>query len=215
MDNDKLMNGAAVFASGYVKRWLEQHYDALMRTAPARKLMETSAPTRYGIEASMYALLAYVDQHWSTRTPMRTLLRDVAIDAPAELSKRLVNGFREEVLAAAAKEKSEQTRGVERALLQLDDATLGPLLAWLARTTPEERATIRALLATLSDEELRKVARLEPQDLAALLSSSQSEKSPPPEKPPSRLAQAIRDELKQAHQRADAQLAARRARRQT
>jgi len=214
MDNDKLMNGAAVFASSYVKRWLEQHYDTLMRTAPARKLIEASAPTRYGIEASMCALLAYVDQHWSTQTPMRTLLRDVAIDAPAELSKRIVNGFRAEVVAAAAKEKSEQTKSVERALLQLDDATLGPLLAWLARTTAEERAKIRSLLAALSDDELRKAAGLEPHDLEVLLTcSSPTEVTQLPEKPPSRLAQAIRDELKQAHQRADEQLAARRSRR--
>jgi len=209
MANEKLLNGLATFASSYVKRWMEANYDALMRAAPARKLMECGKPTRYGIEAALYALLAYADQRWSGNTPMTKFVREVMMDAPSEISKRLVNGFREEAMAPAATGTPEQTKGVEQMLLGLDDATLGPLLAWLARTTPEDRARVRSLLGTLSDEELQKVSRLTPADLDALVNQP-----PPTAKPANRLASAIRDELAEAHRRADEQLAAQRTRRQ-
>jgi len=208
MADEKLLNGLSIFASSYVKRWMETNYDALMRTAPARKLMESGAPTRYGIEAALYALLAYADQHWSHDTPLRKLVREVAMDAPAEISKRLVNGFREEMLSSFREAAPDTTRSVEQALLELDDATLGALLAWLARVSPEDRARIRSLFGTLSNEELQKIARLSPEDLEALMSAS-----PPADKPPSQLGRAIKDELEQAHRRVDERLAARRQRR--
>jgi hypothetical protein len=208
MADEKLFNGLAIFASSYVKRWMENNYDALMRTAPARKLMECGKPTRYGIEAALYALLAYGDQRWSGDTPLSKFVREVVRDAPSEISKRLVNGFREEVMACVTKGAPDQTKSVEQMLLGLDDAKLGALLAWLARTSPEDRARIRSLLGTLSDEELQRAARLAPADLDAL------ENAPAmAAKPPSRLARSIGDELEQSHRRVDEKLAARRARR--
>ena len=205
----KLLNGLAIFASGYVKRWMEGNYDALMRTAAARRLMECGKPNRYGIEAALNALFAYADQNWSHDTPLRRLLREVALDAPSEISKRLVNGFRDEVLSGVRENPPEHTKSFEQALLQLDDATLGALLSWLARTTPTDRARLRSLVGTLSDEELGKLARLSPADLEALMGSP-----PPTDKHPSRIAGAIKDELEQAHRRVDERLAARRQRRQ-
>lgn len=127
-DDGKLKNSGAVSSASYVKRRLEQHYDTPMRSEATRKLMEASPPVRYGLEAGMNALIAYVDQHCSTSTPLRTLIREVAVDAPAELSRRLTNEFREEVLAAAANEKSKRDMGVEHTLLLLDDETLGDML---------------------------------------------------------------------------------------
>ena len=209
MADTKLLDGMANFASSYAKRFLESHYDALMRTAPARKLMEAGAPTRYGTEAALYALIAYADQHWPKDTPLRKFIRDVAIDAPAEISKRLVNGFREEVLSASRSGDPNQNKSMEQVLLQLDDATLGALLAWLARLGPEERKKTRALLGTLSDAELQKVAQLTPEELTGLVGAA-----PTPAKPPSRLSRAIKDELEAAIRRADEELAIRRKGRQ-
>lgn len=209
MADEKLLNGLATFASSYVKRWMEANYDALTRTAPARKLMECGKPTRYGIEAALYALLAYADQRWAGDTPMTKFVREVVMDAPSEISKRLVNGFREEAMASAGAGTPDQSKSVEQMLLGLDDATLGALLAWLARTTPENRARVRSLLGTLSDEELQKIARLTQAELEALVNHPR-----PAVKSATRLASAIRDELADGHRRADEQLAAQRARRQ-
>ena len=211
MAHERLLDGLATFGSSYVKRFLETHYDSLMRTGPARKVMEAGAPTRYGIEAALYALLAYAEQHWSADTPLRSLIREVAMDAPSEISKRLVNGFRDEVLSVGRKGASGEARGVEQALLTLDDETLGALLTWLAEVKPEEMKRVRSLLAKLSDEELEKIARLHPEDVEALLGPPPT---PTPIKSPSRLRQAIKEQLEQGHRRADEQLAARRKRRQ-
>ncbi|HRP63653.1 MAG TPA: hypothetical protein PK400_10195 [Phycisphaerales bacterium] len=213
MANKDLLDGMAVFASSYVKRFLEGHYDVLMRTAPARKLMGASKPTRYGIEAALYALVAYADQHWSPRTPLRRLVREVALDTPAELSKRLVNGFREEVMATTGSGKSDTTRSLEQAMLQLDDATLGQLLRWLGESTPQDRERIRTLIPTLSDAELQNLARLAPDDLEVLMRFAEPPRSQA-KKGPSRLSQAIKVELDEANRRVDEQLVARRRRKQ-
>lgn len=216
MANKDLFDGLSVFASSYVKRFLETHYDALMRTGTARKLMAAGKPTRYGIEAALYALIAYADQHWSPHTPLRRLVREVALDTPAELSKRLVNGFRDEVMGFTAAGEDESTRTLEETLLQLDDSTLGPLLVWLARSTAEERDKFRSVIPTLSDVELQEVARLGPEDLSAYLNSATpSSPNSDAQEPSSRLAQAIKEELDEAHRRVDEQLEARRRRKQS
>jgi hypothetical protein len=205
MANEKLLRGLSIFASGYVKRWMETNYDALMRTVPARKLMEADAATRYAIEASLYALLAYAEQHCSADTPLRALLCGVAMDAPSEISMRIVNGFRDQVLSRSPAEPSEasyQTKSIEQVLLQLDDQTLASLLAWLVEVSPESRMRIQSLMETLSDEELHKALGLTPEGLKALACFSA-----PPAKPSSRLCRAIRDEVQQAHRRIDEQLA--------
>lgn len=211
MDDGKLKNGAAVFVSSYIKRWLEQHYDTLMRSGSVRKLMEAGAPVRYGIEAGLNALVAYADQHWPADTPLRAMFREVAVDAPAELARRLTNGFREEVLAKAAKEKSEQDRGVEQTLLQLDDETLGHLLTWLAGLSDSERRKVHSHLSDLSTEELSRLAERGPQPQEPRPTSE----PPPAAKPSSRLAQAMREELARANARLDEQLTARRERRRS
>lgn len=207
MAEKKPLDGIAVFASSYIKRFMETHYDTLMRSAPARTLLERNAATRYGIEASLYALLAYADSHWSPRTPLHRMVKGVVMDAPSEISKRLVNGFREEVLSHTPEDLPAPAQSVEQVLLNLDDETLGAMLAWLARTSTKDRARIRSLIATLSDEELQKLVSLTPDALDALIN-----RAPSVEKPPSLLAQTIQDQLKQAHRRADEQLAARRNR---
>lgn len=212
--------GVATVGASYVKRWLEQHYDTLMSSAAARPLMEAGAPTRYGMEAALYVLTAYVDQQWTPTSVMGRMVREVARDASVEVSRRMINGFREVVLAQTRAERDEGeppaptvARRVEEALLQMDDEALGPLLVWLARIMPEERAKLRAMLAGCGEGDVDRVVSLPTEELAAML--SRFEPGPPlPDAPPppksSRFGVMMREKLDRANRRADEQLAARR-----
>jgi len=213
MDRERVITGAARFGSSYVKRWLEHHYDSLMASKVARPMMEAGPVTRYGIEATLYALTAYADAQWTPQSMMGKLIKEVARDAPSEISRRMVNGFREQVIASRS---TGQARQVEEALLQMDDDALGPLLVWLARIGPEERAKVREMFAGLSDEEIEDVVSRSPEELAALMSKFEpppqqpatEAKSEQPPKRPSRFGKLMREALDDAHQNVDEKLAA-------
>ena len=215
-----------MFFASYLKRWLEPRYDALMRSAALRPLMNAGAPTRYGVEATLYALTAWMDQRWAPESEMGKLIKEVAKDAPVEISRRMVNAFRDEVLTEARRGNADQysdvdsetAKIIEITLLNLDDETLGPLLVWMARITPEERAKLRPFLGTLSSDEMRRTVRMPPEELASRLADftstagdGETESTGVP-RSPSRFEQAVRAELAEAHRRVDEQLAARRRR---
>ena len=213
MNRERVITGAATFGAGYFKRWIEQHYDTLMASKIARPVMDAGPVTRYGIEAILYALTAYVDANWTPQSLMGKLIKEVAKDAPSEISRRMVNGFREQVVASRSAGQAQQ---VEEALFRMDDDALGLLFVWLVRIGPEERSKIQAMFDGLSDEEIEDVLSRSHEELVELISQFE----PPPQQPvtdaefeqssnpPSRFGKLMRQTLDAAHQNVDKKLAA-------
>jgi hypothetical protein len=137
------------------------------------------------------------------------------MDAPSEISKRLVNGFHDQAAGDSAKPDQIDSKTVEQVLLNLDGPALSALLTWIARTTPEDREEIRSLIPRLTDEELEKLVVMSPSDLEAFLHVTREAHNPPKESHPSQLSQAIAGELARANQNIDQQIALRRMRRQS
>jgi hypothetical protein len=94
---------------------------------------------RYLVEAGLYALMSYVEDRWTPESPLLRAVKKVAMDAPPEVAKRLVNGFREQAVADMDAELSEEKRQAIATLLALDDADLFSFTAWMASASPEQR----------------------------------------------------------------------------
>ncbi len=170
---EKLKNAAAVFASGYVKRWMEGNYDRLMTTESGQRLQALDDRVKYVLEAGAYALMAFADQHLSADTPLKRLIREISLDAAPELSKRMVNGVREKL---STSQPGAANHEVAQALLKLGDDDLGALLAWLSNLTPEKRAAMVKPLSSLSGDDLKRFATLSPhqRDLLSTLDDPMS-----------------------------------------
>jgi succinate dehydrogenase flavin-adding protein (antitoxin of CptAB toxin-antitoxin module) len=139
MANDELSQRFATFLSGYGSRWMEARYDKIMLSPAGRRLMNLDQRERYVVEAGPYALMSYVQDRWTPESPLLRAVKKAAMDAPPEVAKRLVNGFREQAVADMEGELSEEKRQAIATLLALDDEDLFSFTAWMASASPEQR----------------------------------------------------------------------------
>lgn len=201
MADDKLLHALASFSTGYVKRWMEGRYDQIMQTNPAQRLMQMNAPARYGIEAALYALMAFVDQRWQADSPLQKAVKSVVTDAPPELAKRLVNGFREGLVHGGRAASGPQEAAVRETLLSLDDAQLATMLKWYAETKQEDRGRLRRTFGGLSAEQMKRLTNLTEEQRNVLVELE----SPSTPAPKARPAQ-VQVDLDEAHRRLDEEL---------
>lgn len=179
--DDKMMNGLAIFASGYAKRWMEDNYDMAMSTGPGQKLKALPTPAKYALEAGLYALMAYADQKLSSDTPLKKFFKEVAKDAPPEIAKRFINGVKKDIEHDAQTVQRPEQKAALQTLLMLDDATLSGLLQGVAGLSELQRTALAASLSGLNEDQLRKLATLNPEQLGLVASLMQT--NAPPAKP--------------------------------
>jgi hypothetical protein len=162
MANQKILNGLAVFSSGYMKRWLEGNlYDRIFNTELGKKLKSLDAKTRYGIEFVLNLLTAFFDQKLAEDTTLKKFVKEVGIDSGPEISKRLINTTKEQLFKNA---KSPEDKELVSVLLELEDQTIIDLLNWLYGIEPTERTKVLKQLSRLSFDEVVRLAQLTPED---------------------------------------------------
>lgn len=97
MLNKKTLNGIAVFAAGYAKRWLEGNlYDRVIQTKIGQKFKNLDNKAIYGIEFGLNFLTTILDQKFQDDTALKKFVKEVGMDAASELSKRLLNGLKKD-----------------------------------------------------------------------------------------------------------------------
>jgi len=162
MANQKILNGLAVFSAGYMKRWLEGNlYDRIFNTELGKKLKNFDAKTRYGIEFVLNLLTAFFDQQLAEDTTLKKFVKEVGIDSGPEISKRLFNTTKDQLIKNA---KSPEDKELVSVLLELEDQTLIDLLNWLYGIEPTERTKVLKQLSRLSFDEVVRLAQLKPED---------------------------------------------------
>lgn len=172
----KILNGLAVFSAGYMKRWLEGNlYDRIFKTELGEKLKNLDKRVRYEIEFGLNLLTAFFDQKLAEDTTLKRFVKEVGIDAGPEISKRLINNTKEQLITNA---KSPEEKELVNVLLELEDQTLLDLLNWLYDMEATERKETLKQLSRLSFDEIVRLARLKPEDRKRLfdLLKSPSEK---------------------------------------
>ena len=176
MVDPKILNGLAVFSAGYMKRWLEGNlYDKIFKTELGEKLKRLDKKVRYGIEFGLNLLTAFFDQKLAEDTALKRFVKEIGIDAGPEISKRLVNNTKEQLIINA---KSPEEKEMVNLLLELEDKTLIDLLNWLYDMGATERTETLKQLSRLSFDEVMRFAKLKPEDRDRLfdLFKSPSEK---------------------------------------
>lgn len=162
MVSQKISNGLAVFFAGYMKRWLESNlYDRIFNTELGKKLKSFDAKTRYGIEFVLNLLTAFFDQKLAEDTTLKKFVKEVGLDSGSEISKRLINSTKEQLVKNV---KSPEDKELVSVLLELEDQTLIDLLNWLYDIEPTERTKVLKQLSRLSFDEVMRLSQLTPED---------------------------------------------------
>ena len=97
MLNKKILNGLAVIAASYAKRWMESNiYDRVVDTKIGHKLKNIDVRAIYGIEFGLNFLTSMLDQKMPEDTALKKFVKEIGMDAASELSKRLLNGIKKD-----------------------------------------------------------------------------------------------------------------------
>lgn len=158
MDRREMADMTTVFFTGYVKRWMESNYDRLLTTAPGLAVGALDKRARYALEAGLYGLLVLMDRKLPASSPVERLIKEVALDAPSEIAKRLINGA-----AAAAQPGAEKAATSLQRLLLLDEIAVSSLLTWFATLDETVRQSALKLFQRLDPGELLAFAALTPE----------------------------------------------------
>lgn len=167
-------SNVAMILSGYVKRLLENQYSSLFDTALGQKLKDINQSGKLSLEFLLNSLAAVIEKKLPEETILKKLVKEVLIDAPPEISKRILN--HDEISPAI---KSVGAKNLIASFLNLETSELGALLDWLSAVPEIERLEIIKELSKLSIEELKKLLGFpqeQKQKIFAIL------KTKPPEK---------------------------------
>ncbi|MEI6702630.1 MAG: hypothetical protein WCL71_03725 [Deltaproteobacteria bacterium] len=159
MNTDKLSEAGAVFASSYIKRWLEKYYTEMMTWPVFQKVKDLGPTAKYVIEAGLFALTGYVSTKLDPKNPLTTTLVEVFKDAAPEITSRLMtdvrSGLSEERTLAASPYQSVASK-----MLGLDDTSLLSLLAWLETADEPSRKAFVTFAKNHEAQELTRFAGL-------------------------------------------------------
>jgi len=183
MDREKALDAATVFLGGYAKRWMESNYDRLMATETGRAAQSLDKRIRYVLEAGLYGLLVVMDRQLPDSSPVERLVKEIALDAPSEISKRLINGAVHAVAAARDQGQDSHLRN----LLGLDEPAITEFLTYFGTLDSRERESVLHLIRDLEPGELSSFLALAPpvrnQFLGALRTARQATDQEKPSSP--------------------------------
>lgn len=183
----KLQKAATTFAAGYGKRMMAGQYDRLDNTAAVQKAKSMSRPKKLAIEAALNGLVAYLATKESeiAESPVKALLWEVAMDAPSEISKRLLN--RDHAKGAASSNYGdgvdagvapEDEMTVTEDLIKMPAEELAVFLNWLQNATAEERRRMAETMSRLSEDEQIRLASISAEKAKKVLRPDSPEERP-------------------------------------
>ncbi|MBI2003611.1 MAG: hypothetical protein HYS78_01390 [Parcubacteria group bacterium] len=158
---EKVTELLPVFLANYIKRFLEKGYDQAFQTRLGQWLVGLGPGKKHALEAIFYALTSFFESRLAENTKLKKLVKEVGIDVAPEISKRMINGTKQEIEASA---KTPEEKELAQLLLELEDKDLLGLLNWLYGKEASEVKTISSQLSRLSREEIAKLMEFSPED---------------------------------------------------
>lgn len=165
INNINIPQGLAVILSGYIKRFMENRYDKLSDIPVFESLKGQPPAVKYGIEAFLYALTAFLEQNIGEDTFIKKTLKEVGLDFGSEFSKRLINGDQLKTPFSGTNDNTPKNGkpSLLDILVGLSNEDLQEFFNWIESTTPEERKTVLRNIASLSEEDFQKIWHLSPE----------------------------------------------------
>lgn len=180
LEHPDLHQAAITFASGYAKRMMEGQYDRVMDTKVGQKLSDIARPRKYAIEVALNGIFAYLATKKKNfvKNPVQELIWEVGMNAPSEISKRLLNGYHGKpdssklpVAVTNVETSATEEQSAMQGLLQMNPQDLATFLTWLQTATPEERNWMAESMSRLTADEQAKLAALTPDQAKTLFAT--------------------------------------------
>lgn len=138
------------------KRLSEKNiYDRFFQTELARRLVRLSPWKKYSLEMIMYFITAVLDKKLPENSFFRKFAKEVALDTAAEVSKRMINGAREDIKMLTAVAESPVEKEFFSAILSLEDSDIDGLIRWLSHTELEQERILRQLARFSFEQQVR------------------------------------------------------------
>ncbi|MDZ4243564.1 MAG: hypothetical protein U1C57_00470 [Candidatus Doudnabacteria bacterium] len=157
--SDKVAQALPVFWASYAKRFLERVYDSAIDTRLGQKLAALSPAKKHGLEAIMYALTALLEPRLKADSKLAQFVREIAVDAAPEMSKRIFNGVKEEIAVMVSETTDPGEKDLLLIVLSFEPEEIKSLLDWLGQTKLE-RDKILKQFSLLSKEQAAKIVGL-------------------------------------------------------
>lgn len=151
------------FAANYSKRFLERGYDQAFKNKFGQWIVGLSPWKKYSLEAILYAVTTVLDDRLPANSLFKKYASQVGLDAAPELSKRMINGARDEIVAMAATARNTEEKELIFIIFSLDDKDISDLIRWLGQTKLE-RDKILGRFSLFSTEQKAKFLRLSDED---------------------------------------------------
>lgn len=188
------------FAANYTKRFLERGYDRAFRTRFGRWLVSLSPWKKYSLEAFLYTLTAIFDDRLPANSSIRKYASQVGLDAAPEISKRMINGARDEIAVLADTARNPEEKEFLSIILSLEESDISGLIRWLSETKLE-RNKILGQLSLLSAEQKDKFFRLSDEDKEKLMEFFGPEEKMSPKSSEPTFGKVLRQDMAKAADR--------------
>jgi len=151
-------NAMPTLASMYAKRILEKYYDKLSATEIFTRLKNMNDGEKHIVEFMLYILSSFLDQKMDENTAVKKFLREIGIDAPPEVAKRIMN--HDNSAKKLAPEKSSLL-GLFLGLGIKDDELM-EIADWLSGLEKSQREKALNILGSLTQEDLKRISQMNP-----------------------------------------------------
>ncbi|OHB17761.1 MAG: hypothetical protein A2734_02795 [Parcubacteria group bacterium RIFCSPHIGHO2_01_FULL_40_30] len=157
----RLVELLPVFAANYAKRFMEHVYDNVFQTPFGQKLVAMGKSKKYAVEFGLNLLTAFFEDRLAENTKLKKFVKEVGIDVVPEISKRMINGAREEILGSA---KTLEEKEIVQILFGLEDKELFGLLGWFYEKSASELMAISSQLSLMSAEQIARLMNFSVED---------------------------------------------------
>lgn len=188
------------FMANYTKRFLEKGYDQAFRTRFGQWLISLSPWKKYSLEALLYGVTSLLDDRLPADSPIRKYASQVGLDAPPEISKRMINGARDEIAVMLATARNSEEKEPLSIILSLDDQDISDLIRWFGQTGLE-RNKILGQLSLLSVEQKTKFFRLSDEGKERLIEFFGPEEKEDQRPSEPTLSEVVRQDMAEAAER--------------
>lgn len=151
--------------AGFARTELEKPYDKIAEREFFKEIQNLPKPHQFLVQFLLYVAGAGIDKVVDEKTPVHKFIKDISIDFPSEMAKRIKQNTGGEIKAIA------RNKPLARLLFGLENNVLIEMSEWLSELDDEEKARAMAELSEMDEQEITKFADLTREQRSVFLKS--------------------------------------------
>ena len=165
---DGMSGSLAYGVASATKILLEGVYDKLFQTPVGTEMREASASTKTALASALLLSGVVLDQRLADDSPAKRFAKELILDFPSEIAKRLVNGTTNSEREPRASDGSSQTL-FARILAIENEVSRDEFIRWLTTLTQEQRQAAKNQFHKELAVDLERFANLSPANRDAMV----------------------------------------------